>query len=116
MAYYFNASLYYSAPPVPGKFGSYPLLGQTSAIEEVNGQPDSTFKQWNTAGWPGPMVGSATSLRATVSYGEYCCNPSIDWHLMREFPESVAMTAGHIQSTIRPQLAAMDIPTADIEG
>ena len=80
MAYSNNTSLYYPTPPVSGEFGSYQFLGQTLTTEEVNGQADSTFNQWNTIrGWPGPMAGSPTSLRVTVSYGEYYRNTFVDW-------------------------------------
>jgi len=87
MADYNSTNLYYSTPPVPGE----PFLGQTSATEEVNGQANSTFNQWNTIWRPGPMIGSPTGPLVTTGYGEYHCNPFIDRCLTREFPESVTL-------------------------
>ena len=128
MAYSNNTSLYYPTPPVSGEFGSYQFLGQTLTTEEVNGQAENTFNQWDTIrGWPGPMAGSPTSLRVTVSYGEYYRNTFVDWCLTCEFPESVASVTSYenwgsgydlpsYPGTFSPQLAAVSIPTAVIEG
>ena len=72
MAYYNNPNNAGSYPTssASGELGFYPF-SQMLATEEANSQADSTFiGRWNTIGWPGPTVGSSTSLRAMASYGE----------------------------------------------
>jgi len=74
MAYYSNPNNASSYPTssASGELESYSLLSQMLATEEVNNQADPTFvDQWDTIRWPGLMVGSPTSLRATASYGEH---------------------------------------------
>ena len=76
MAYFNDTSntSFYSTSFASGGFYSYPLQGQTffADTEEANGQiyADS-LDQWSVVGRSGPVVGSATTLRATDGFGEH---------------------------------------------
>jgi len=104
MAYFngANNTSFYSTPSASGEFYSYPPPSQMfpTHAEGANSQvyADPT-DQWSMVRRSGPIVGSPTSLRATVSYGEYHSNRSIDWCLTQEPPESLAPTTLHTNET-----------------
>ena len=78
------------APSASGELEAHPFLGHTSAAEEVNNQMyDTSVDQWNMNRQSGPVVGLRTNLRATASYGKYCCGFFVNWCLTRESSESV---------------------------
>jgi len=87
-----NNTGFYSAPDASGGFESYPFLGQASATEEFsNHHTYPPFSdRWSMGRQPGPMIGSATNLRATANSGACHCNLFTGRRLMRESPESVA--------------------------